>query len=273
MNQLRLKHDYEESAAPLEGEFTEATDVDVSLDTDTTILGPDGRLQAILLCGVIPRTDHLLAYELLKDVDGDVSNRPKAVGVEATYRSKSPRGEWSSRQGVNEDYVKQLRKEGARQGILGYLDGSPACRKTRLTDDHPEMLDGNRNMIELMDSLYAQHAPEFYDMQKAEVEKAGPNWRHWDTAFTTIYVIKQLKDASYHRDSGNLPGALTAITPCGDFTGGELVLLRWRIAIAYKPGDLLLFDPSQLHGNLTFVGERLSAACYCEQHIAKCGTS
>ena len=45
----------------------------------------------------------------------------------------------------------------------------------------------------------------------------------------------------------------------GGFTGGELVFPRWRIMIAFKPGDLLLFDPQQLHGNLPFEGERLSA--------------
>lgn len=133
------------------------------------------------------------------------------------------------------------------------------------------MLDGNRSLIERIDYLYAKHAPEFYGQQKAEVERGGRRWRLWKTAFTTIYIIKQLRDAAYHRDVGNFPGGLTAITPCGNFTGGELVLLRWRIAIAYKPGDLLLFDPEQLHANLPFVGERLSAACYCEEKIAICG--
>jgi hypothetical protein len=33
----------------------------------------------------------------------------------------------------------------------------------------------------------------------------------------------------------------------------------------------LLFDPQQLHGNLPFEGERLSAAFYCAGRIADCG--
>ncbi len=63
---------------------------------------------------------------------------------------------------------------------------------------------------------------------------------------------------------------MTAILPMGKFSGGELVLARWRVAIAYKPGDLLFFDPQCLHGNLPFKGERLSAAFYCAGKIAHC---
>jgi hypothetical protein len=48
-------------------------------------------------------------------------------------------------------------------------------------------------------------------------------------------------------------------------------LPRWRIAFALQPGDLLLFDPQQLHGNLPFKGRRLSAAFFCARRIAKCG--
>jgi hypothetical protein len=33
----------------------------------------------------------------------------------------------------------------------------------------------------------------------------------------------------------------------------------------------LLFNPQLLHGNLPFVGERLSAIFYCERRIAECG--
>jgi hypothetical protein len=85
-----------------------------------------------------------------------------------------------------------------------------------------------------------------------------------------VYIIAGLRCA-YHADDANLPGVLSAITPMGEFTGGEIVLARWRIAIAFKPGDLLLFDPQQLHGNLPVVGERLSAIFYCARRIADDG--
>ncbi len=47
------------------------------------------------------------------------------------------------------------------------------------------------------------------------------------------------------------------------------MLPRFRIAIGFLPGDVLFFDPSQLHGNLQFKGERISMALYCGGWITK----
>jgi hypothetical protein len=68
-----------------------------------------------------------------------------------------------------------------------------------------------------------------------------------------------------------MPGGMTTFLATGNFMGGELVLLRWRIAFALKPGDLLFFNPQEIHGNLPFEGKRLSAAFYCTGGIADCG--
>ena len=123
---------------------------------------------------------------------------------------------------------------------------------SRLSSEHPEMLSDTKPLIKLVDALYAHHLPAFYALQRAEVKKAPG--RLWHTAFSSIYIAKNFRTA-YHVDRGNLLGTMTAIMPLGKFTGGELVLPRWRIAFAYKPGDLLFFDPQQLHGNLPFKGK------------------
>jgi hypothetical protein len=179
------------------------------------------------------------------------------------------KGKWttfaSPRSGVHERVLKIIE---ARQGLLGY-SGRP-CRQTMLTKRCPEMLEGNQRLIECVDALYARHVPHLYAIQRAEIEKADPRWRLWATAFSTIYLAKNFRTA-YHTDRGNLQGVMTALMPMGNFTGGELVLPRWRIAIAFKAGHLLLFDPQQLHGNLPFEDERISAAFYCARHIADCG--
>jgi hypothetical protein len=59
--------------------------------------------------------------------------------------------------------------------------------------------------------------------------------------------------------------------PMRNITDGELILPRWRIALALKPGDLLRCDPQQLHENLPFERKRLSAAFFCAGGIADCG--
>lgn len=57
----------------------------------------------------------------------------------------------------------------------------------------------------------------------------------------------------------------------GNFTGAELVFPRWRLGVAFKRGDLLFFNPQEIHGNLAFEGERTSCALYCAGGILKCG--
>ena len=130
------------------------------------------------------------------------------------------------------------------------------------------MLERNERLIKLVDKLYKQFLPTFYAKQRTALAKV-PRYRLFGVSFTTIYVAKNFRTA-YHRDTGNLPGVMTCLMPMGRFKGGALVLPRFRIAVAFKPGDMLLFNPQELHGNLPFKGQRLSAAFYCARWIADC---
>jgi hypothetical protein len=267
---LFLKVDYRKATIGLKGQFADPSHVRWTLKKDTKVIVPDGSIGAILLRNAIPPALHKLAYELWKTVDELPSNRAVAVGTPSLPRQRNDRT-LSERQGVHKIVLAALKKQHVGQGTLGYLDAKPdqPCHKTPLTKKHPEMLDGNERLVKLVDELYKQYLPTFYAKQQAEMEKAW-RWRLWSTVFSTIYLARNFRTA-YHRDSGNLLGVMSALMPLGNFTGGELVLPRWRIAIAFKSGDLLFFNPQELHGNLPIEGERLSAAFYCERRIATCG--
>lgn len=267
MKPLWLKHDYD--VRDLKGQFAAPDHVDQTIDQDTVVVAPDGSIAGVLLKQVISPDLYDPAYEMWKTVDELPSNRATAVGTPSLPRVKDD-GSLSPRHGVPENVLAILEEQGVRHGILGYLDATAdaPCHKTELTVKQPAMLEANRSLIERIDSLYAQYTPNLYAIQRTELEKV-PEWRLWNTAFTTVYIIKKLRSA-YHPDRGNLRGVMSAIMPMGRFTGGELVLPRWRIGIGYVPGDLLLFAPQQLHGNLPFEGERLSAIFYCERRIAEC---
>ena len=258
MKTLRLTDDFKEEAARMKGKFPHPENANQILTEDTTVFSPDGSPAAVFRRNVIPPFLRLRANELLKPVNGLVSNRATAMGTSSLARSVNKYGIPSPQRGVNENV---LSVSPARQALLGW---DRPDHQTTLTREHPEMIDGNRAFIELVDSLYAKYLPEFYAKQLALVETVP--WRLWRTVFPALYVAKNFQTA-YHRD-GNLKGAMTAITPLGNFSGGDLVLLRWRIRIPYKPGDFLLFDAEELHGNLPFEGERLSVAFYCSRHIA-----
>src|SRR6202007_2676336 len=258
MKTLRLTDDFKVEAAKMKGKFAHPENANQTLAQDTTGFGPDGNPAAVLRRNVLRPPLYLRAYELLNPVNGLVSNRATAMGTSSLARSVNKDGVPSPQRGVNENV---LSVSPARQALLGW---DRPDHQTRLTREHPEMIDGNRAFIELVNSLYAKYLPEFYAKQLAVVEKVP--WRLLRTVFPALYVAKNFQTA-YHRD-GNLKGAMTAITPLGSFSGGDLVLLRWRIRIPYKPGDLLLFDAEELHGNLPFEGERQSVALYCSRHIS-----
>jgi hypothetical protein len=270
MKTLLLRHDYKEAAAELKGHHPAPSHADQTIGEDTVVVAPDGSIPAVLLTQKIDPALYNPAYELWKTVDELPSNRATAVGSPSLHRLKT-NGTLSERRGVPKNVLAVLEEQGVRHGVLGSLDATPdqPCHKTPLTLRRPELLDQNKTLTERVDALYAQAMPRFYAVQRAVVDHV-PCWRLWDTAFTTIYIVKMLRSA-YHPDRGNLRGVMSAIMPMGNFTGGELIIARWRISIAYTPGDLLLFDPQQLHGNLPFEGERLSAIFYCERRIAECG--
>ena len=268
MRRRFLIRDYGE--AGLEGQFPDRLHAVETIDETTEAVVPDVGPVAIFLREVIPSSFHKLAYELWKPVKELPTNRSIAVGTKSLIRLKND-GTAGKRRGVSKDVQQYLRERGVAHGFIGSVDATSdaPCHKTRLAKRHPEMLEGNRLLIELVDRLYKEHALLFHSKQRAEIEKV-PQWGIWNTAFSTIYLARNFRTA-YHRDGGNLKGVMTALMPLGRFTGGELVIPRWRIAFPLCPGDLLLFDPYHLHGNLPIQGERISAAFYCEERIADCG--
>jgi hypothetical protein len=227
MKTLRLSHDFKEASAKMKAKFPHPENANQILAESTRVITLYGDDAAVLICNAIPPEFHLRAFELLKSVSGLVSNRATAMGTLSLPRSVNKNGVPSPQWGVNENV---LDVSPATQGILGW---DRPNHLTTLTRKHPEMLDGNRALIELADNLYARNLPEFYTKQLAVVEKVP--WRLWRTAFTTGYVPKNFRTA-YHRD-GNLKGAMTAITPLGQFFGGELVLPRLGICRSKVSGS------------------------------------
>ena len=255
MRRVKIYDDYKAEVAKLEGTPALTSHVDEIIDSDTILIPRDGSIPAIYLKQAI---DLKLLDSALRDwrkVKELPDTRSSAAGASSQARIKKD-GTVSGFQTVPKTVLARLEKRGVGTGTLGFLDG----RKTRLNKAHPGWLDRHERLVRLVHANYRREDPAHYAKQRAEAKKI-PHIRH--TAFTTIYIAKNFQ-TKYHYDDGNLRGAMTCLMPLGEFTGGELVLPRWRIAFALKPGDLLLFDPQQLHGNLPFAGERLSAAIYCE---------
>lgn len=231
---------------------------------DFCLRANDGSIVALLLCNVIPEKLHRRAFDSWwPRVTNQVTDRTDVIGSASMPKSIRRDGSPSGFYGVNKAILDTTAAGEARQATLGCSSKGI----TPITKKYPQMLDDNRELVELTDRLFKIYLPQFREKARREIKKAPEEFRLWKTAFTSIYLLKAWS-SRYHKDKNNLRGVLTGIKPVGDFTGGALVLPRWSIAIAFKPGDLLFFDPQQVHGNLPFVGKRLSAAFYTARHIA-----
>ena len=222
MKVIRLRNDYKTWATQLRGKHPDPSHFDRVIDEDAVILAPDNSIIAVLLKNCIATKLHKRAYRMRKFLKQIPTNRIAAVGSRSLPKLKKDGG-LSGRSAVAQSVVKILKKQGVRQGMLGFVDATPdaPCHKTPLTKRRPELLDHNEKLIKRVDELYAKYLPKLHATQWAEV-RDRPCWRLWDTVFTTAYFIKQLR-CGYHRDSGNLHGVMSVILPMGNFTGGDLV--------------------------------------------------
>lgn len=270
MKILLLTDDYQEAAERLLGKFPHPSNCPRIIDSDTTVIA-DGEVRVIFLRNVILPHLHKLAFQFWKNVDDPLTNRTAILATPSLHRSTGLDGSLSPRHGANARVEKVAKDEGAAQGVLGW--DAKKGGLTPMSQKHREMLNANRTLIELVDSLYEKYLPNAHATQRVAVKmNADPDCRIGHTAFSNVYVLKQWA-SPYHRDTNNLHGVPTAIICCGKFSAGEFQMPRWQLRIPYQPGDLILFDPQQLHGVLPFTGWRLSAAFYASKYVADRETS
>jgi hypothetical protein len=89
-----------------------------------------------------------------------------------------------------------------------------------------------------------------------QMEKASKTLREYVletrngiTPFTTITCNNKWRTAA-HVDSGDLKQGFGVLCCLGDFEGCHLVFPRYKLAVKYREGDILLADvANQVHGN------------------------
>jgi len=263
---IRLQYDFEAATSHLKGKHPDPSHCDRIINENALIMAASTKLIAALFKERIDPNCRERAFKISKLVNDLIDNRPAAVGTKSTPRINKD-GRLSPYDATADEVMNILDDDNARQGLFGAVKGKgkrPA-RLSPLTKKHPEWLDQLRKPIEVADQLYSKYLSTLYAVQLAEVEKASRDVRLWHTAFSSAYIIRNVRSC-YHRD-GNLQNVMSALLPFGNFTGAELVLPRWRVAFALQPGDVLFFDAEELHGNLSFDGERASLVCYCTRGL------
>ncbi len=96
------------------------------------------------------------------------------------------------------------------------------------------------------------------------------HWRMYDTAFTTLYVLKNAPTA-IHKDTADALGTFGCMACLGGFEGNELVFPKYRIGVDYRPGDVILADVHEFHTNLPLLsGERVSCVFFVREGMNEC---
>ena len=234
------------------------------------IYRPGGFLLAVLIkqCLDVDLCEN--TYKLLRTVDGDPSNRPGIIGEGARQTQIRNDGSLSQRSGMVPEAV--LDAYGGKADMLGhYYYRVPAkCGPTVWTLRKPDLYGQVLGFVKEINDVYKTHLPEEHAHQMEYVDKVEKDFKIANTAFTTLYVLKNSPTAT-HVDTFDYPEAFGVMATLGNFEGGAICFPRYRIAIDYRPGDVLLADVHQLHCNFPVTdGERVSCVLFVRKDIHKC---
>lgn len=164
-------------------------------------------------------------------------------------------------------------------GIAGYFDRYPRipyCRTTSYTSHQASKFEGAIPFIEKISENFHKLIPGRWAAQNLEVSKLDPAFRIGNSVYTTVTVNKSYRTAA-HRDAGDLPngfGNLSVVSNGVPYYGANTVFPAFRAAVDVRPGDLILMDVHEIHGNTSISGEgeRISLVCYMREKMTECKT-
>jgi hypothetical protein len=221
--------------------------------------------------------------------------RPAAAGVEAEHRIKKD-GSRSKVMGVPtlkhlEDPEDRARLAGAKEGQIGYNpesklpSGMAPCRQTMWTKEHPEETEQLMPLVQKVSEAFRRYMPTRYDAQLGKVLQTPREFildtPNYYSVFTTITANKSWQTAA-HTDKGDLKEGFGALTVMGEFGGCYLIFPKYRVAVKYREGDILLADVHEKHGNTALLfpdgspcteenkPERLTCVFYYQAKMSKC---
>lgn len=239
------------------------------------IYRPGGVLLAVLIKNCLDEKLIADTYRLLRTVNGDPYNRPGIIGENARQAVIKQDGTLSQREGQVPKAV--MEAYGGKADMLGHYrwkipprPGAAQCGPTAWTLRKPDLYTKVLKFVKEINDIYKSHLPNEYEKQMEYVDTIAEDFKIKGTAFTTLYALKNAPTAT-HMDTFDYPGAFGVMATLGNFQGGEICFPRFRIAIDYQPGDLLLADVHQLHGNFpVLAGERVACVLFVRKGIHTC---
>lgn len=139
-----------------------------------------------------------------------------------------------------------------------------------------------KTVAEAFKTSYVQ---ERWEAQFVKASQTAPTWlirtAEGHTPFTTITCNRSWRTAA-HIDKGDLKEGFGVMCCLGDFGGCRLVFPRYRVAVNYQEGDVLLANVHEVHGNTALLNpdgsvpivgrepERLVCVFYYQEKMEQC---
>ncbi len=221
--------------------------------------------------------------ELLRTVQGDLSNRGSIVYRGSMMNRKRADDSPSSTKAVTQSMLAHLREENARVGLpppqsnfLGYFDKTPRmpfCRETAWTLSRPDIFEISEPLAREVEKVNKSEHFDAWKAQRDFMQSVSSDFKYHNSIFSTMTVNLNVQCA-LHTDSGDYSGGMgnLVVLELGRDDSGILVMPRERVAFVVRPGDVLLMNVHHSHGNLplTLGGTRLTSVLYARQKIDRC---
>lgn len=295
----------EKEALKLCGQALDDSHYDLLLD-ETGMVEPPVKLDdeplCILLKNVLPRD---LLDAVRPTVYKAATQRKVAGGARAvaagtgSVQRKRRDGSLSKIQGAQElqdlsdaDYA---RLRAATDGTFGFLGRGVRggqvypCRLTMYSGALPSELRLMSELARIVAEAFKQSwVSNRWEAQFEKASQTAPIWlirtKEGHTPFTTITCNRSWRTAA-HVDKGDLKEGFGVLCCLGDFGGCDLVFPRYRAAVRYREGDVLLANVREVHGNTPLLNpdgsvprvgrepERLVCVFYYQETMDQCELS
>ena len=240
---------------------------------------PDRSILFVLLKGalldVLSEKEFDSTYELLRTVSGDLSNRPDIIGEKMRMPTIRKDGVASNFNMAPRAVVDAMGGNSDLLGFYKYKNPAPGvldCAPTAWTTGEPALYGDLQGFICGVDQVYRTFLPTQYQTQMAYVRSIPPELRIGETAFTTLYVLKNAPTA-VHKDKFDYAKSFGVMATLGDWKGNAIVWPKYRIGVDYRPGDVLFGDVHEFHSNFPLLsGERVSCVFFVRTGMHECPT-
>jgi hypothetical protein len=264
----------DEEVEAMRNTFANPSHFEYLIEEDAIVIGPDGII-ARLVTNCLDERLVANTREHFTKVKGDLTNRGSVLGDGSMMDRERKDGTLSHTKAVPLSIIRKMQANRTYSDFLGWMDKSkfgdrfPECRQTAWSTKSPEIHGAAVPFIRAVDTVYAQELPEHHARQMEFMSRVSPGFKFADTTFSTCTVNRNLR-TTYHTDRDDFSGGMGNLVVLSCKEGAALVMPKFRAAFLPRPTDVLLMNVHEMHGNLPFTGERLTAVLYAREHIDEC---